>query len=509
MPLGGQVTIWAKDFDASSFDDCTPSDSLLYSFSGDSYQPSFTYTCDNVPAFGVELSVNIWVADNGTDDNCNGQISWNERNKDFCTTTIVITDNAGVCDTVGSILYEGDILTEHEKEVGIVQVLLQKDDQPVYAMTTSHDGHFALVVPQEAGVRYEVVPSRNDQHRNGVSTLDLVRIQKHLLGKELFDSPYQYIAADASNNKQVSAIDLVEIRKLILGIFSEFPSNQSWRFVDASGGVSGQSHPWPFEEVITIQNDGLSHSGMDFVAVKIGDVNNTVQANATQILPRDGRRVLKVKADAGNKAVIGETVNVTFTIPEALIGFQWTLETSGLEYVGIHSEDIAIGDENVGNLGDGLVTMSWHQSDLDKSSGMNEIKIVMQFKVLTEGNISDKLSLSGKITASEAYTVSEEILDVKLDKNSVEGGLDFALYQNEPNPWTGVTMIRFDLPENGMVKLTLFDVTGKMIKVIEKPFKAGSHSISLNKKEITAQGVIYYRLDSGNYSATKKMIRIE
>ena len=36
----------------------------------------------------VELSVNIWVADNGTDDNCNGQISWEERNKDYCTTTI-------------------------------------------------------------------------------------------------------------------------------------------------------------------------------------------------------------------------------------------------------------------------------------------------------------------------------------------------------------------------------------------------------------------------------------
>ena len=72
MPVGGQVTVWAKDFNASSFDDCTPSDELLYSFSGDTYTPSFTYTCDNVPAFGVELSTQIWVADGGTDDNCNG-----------------------------------------------------------------------------------------------------------------------------------------------------------------------------------------------------------------------------------------------------------------------------------------------------------------------------------------------------------------------------------------------------------------------------------------------------
>ena len=44
MPIGGQVTIWAKDFNASSFDDCTPEADLLYSFSGDSYhQASHTH----------------------------------------------------------------------------------------------------------------------------------------------------------------------------------------------------------------------------------------------------------------------------------------------------------------------------------------------------------------------------------------------------------------------------------------------------------------------------------
>ena len=69
-------------------------------------------------------------------------------------------------------------------------------------------------------------------HRNGVSTLDLVRIQKHLLGIEALSSPYDLIAADANNSESVSAIDLVELRKLILGIYTELPANQSWRFVD-------------------------------------------------------------------------------------------------------------------------------------------------------------------------------------------------------------------------------------------------------------------------------------
>ncbi|MEO6132136.1 MAG: T9SS type A sorting domain-containing protein [Saprospiraceae bacterium] len=509
MPIGGQVTIWAKDFNASSFDDCTPEAELLYSFSGDVYQPSFTYTCDNVPAFGVELSVNIWVADGGTDDNCNGQISWTERNKDFCQTTIVITDNANVCDTSGSILYEGQILTDHNEPVGGVNVSLNSNTETIYQMTTTANGQYALIVPQIDGRRYVVIPKRSDDARNGVSTLDLVRIQKHLLGIEPFVSPYQYIAADANNSQQVSAIDLLEIRKLILGIYSEYPNNDSWRFIDKGYIIPDPTNPWPFEETINLQYDGISHSGLDFMGVKIGDVNNTVKANALQILPRGSHRLLHVMEAGDSKAESGKVVNVSFIIPEVLQGFQWTLETKGLEYLGINSDDIAISNSNVGVLDDGVVTMSWNSESGKNSVDKKTITIVLQFMATQSGEVKDMIKLSGKVTEAEAYTFDNEILDVKLEYKPVPEQNEFALYQNEPNPWTGITSINFNLPEAGHVKLSLFDVTGKQIKVIEGEFASGSQSILLNKKDISTHGVLYYRLDSGNYSATKKMIRLE
>jgi hypothetical protein len=59
------------------------------------------------------------------------------------------------------------------------------------------------------------------------------------------------------------------------------------------------------------------------------------------------------------------------------------------------------------------------------------------------------------------------------------------------------------------VKLSLFDLTGQLIKVMEGEYKAGKQSIVIQKKDVPGQGVLYYRLDSGNYSATKKMIRID
>ncbi|MDX1407517.1 MAG: hypothetical protein R3330_05270, partial [Saprospiraceae bacterium] len=103
MPSSGEVTIWATDFNASSFDDCTAADDLLYSFSGTSYQPSMTFDCAAIEENGSpSFIIEIWAADEGNDQDCNGTISWNERNKDFCTTFIIVDDNENVCPGDGS-----------------------------------------------------------------------------------------------------------------------------------------------------------------------------------------------------------------------------------------------------------------------------------------------------------------------------------------------------------------------------------------------------------------------
>ena len=134
---------------------------------------------------------------------------------------------------------------------------------------------------------------------------------------------------------------------------------------------------------------------------------------------------------------------------------------------------------------------------------------MLQFHATQSGEISDMIKLSSRVTEAEAYTFENEILDVKLDNRDLSSQTEFALFQNEPNPWTGMTTISFTLPESGLVKLTLFDMSGKMVKVIEGEFNSGHQSIQLSKKDITAHGVLYYRLDMGNYSATKKMIRLD
>lgn len=126
---------------------------------------------------------------------------------------------------------------------------------PTYITGDNGNYSFQHSIQGEATISAE----RNDFHKNGVSTLDLVKIQKHLLGIDTLVSPYQIVAADANNSQHVSAIDLIELRKLILGIYTELPANQSWRFVPAvyvfqhpSDPWYDIAHPWTLREKITI-----------------------------------------------------------------------------------------------------------------------------------------------------------------------------------------------------------------------------------------------------------------
>jgi len=103
---------------------------------------------------------------------------------------------------------------------------------PEYPQTSMTDatGYFEFA-DNAMNANYQLAGSKDVDYLNGVSTLDLVKIQRHILGLEELDSPYKLIAADVNADDQVKASDLTELRKLILGVIDDLPTNESWRFV--------------------------------------------------------------------------------------------------------------------------------------------------------------------------------------------------------------------------------------------------------------------------------------
>ncbi|MBT8384053.1 MAG: T9SS type A sorting domain-containing protein, partial [Ignavibacteria bacterium] len=82
----------------------------------------------------------------------------------------------------------------------------------------------------------------------------------------------------------------------------------------------------------------------------------------------------------------------------------------------------------------------------------------------------------------------------------------YSLLQNYPNPFNPSTTIEFTLPAEGNVKLVLFDAVGKEVDVIAaNDFSAGNHSINYNASNLPS-GVYFYRIESGSFIQSKKMI---
>lgn len=138
---------------------------------------------------------------------------------------------------------------------------------------TDGNGEYLFSVPE--GDTYTIDPDSDQNPLNGVTTYDVVLISKHILGELPFTSPYQIIAADADCDNSVVLTDTVEIRKLILGIYNEFPCAGSYRFVPADYVFPDPQNPFPFPETITVENLSGNVTDQDFIGVKIGDVNGS------------------------------------------------------------------------------------------------------------------------------------------------------------------------------------------------------------------------------------------
>ena len=92
---------------------------------------------------------------------------------------------------------------------------------------------------------------------------------------------------------------------------------------------------------------------------------------------------------------------------------------------------------------------------------------------------------------------------------SFEKILHFELNQNYPNPFNPETTIRFQIPQSGNVSLNVYDVLGRKIATLVDEYKlAGKYEVIFNGKEL-ASGVYFYRLQSGNFIAEKKIVLIE
>ena len=114
---------------------------------------------------------------------------------------------------------------------------------------------------------------------------------------------------------------------------------------------------------------------------------------------------------------------------------------------------------------------------------------------------------TGVTLGSEMY-IDDLLLsmDVVSDVEDEIQPLTFQLKQNYPNPFNPTTQIKFSIKESGLVSLKVFDILGtEVATLVNNEYPVGSYTVDFNAAGL-ASGIYFYKIQSGNFVETKKMI---
>ena len=179
------------------------------------------------------------------------------------------------------------------------------------------------------------------------------------------------------------------------------------------------------------------------------------------------------------------------------VGLKFVIPTSG-----------SLGEIKVANT----VTNAWEELTFDFSShiGLPEAISIDQIVVFPDFN------LGGRTQDNIIYfdNISFYSNSVGVDNRNETFPHGFALEQNFPNPFNPSTTIRYELPEDGLVNITIYDITGRHISTLVSSHQnAGYKSIQWNATnnhgEPVSAGVYLYKIQAGEFLQTKKMVLLK
>ena len=513
----GWVTVWATDFNCK-ITDCNDTEfiqTLAFPSRGigqiaPPVDTSFgwTFNCNDlldangIPVNGLEKVGDLWVRDAS-------------GNWDYVRVTVNLQDNMNICNPSLPSRMNANISGIIRNEIGesVEDVTVKIGGYQMPDLVTKADGNYQFIELPMHG-NYTITPEKDINPMNGVSTYDLVLISKHILGISSLDSPYKQIAADINRSGTITAYDMVQLRQLILNIKTEFANNTSWRFIDAAYQFATKhAEAEPFVETVNV-GDLSADTEAHFVAVKVGDVSGNAASKRTlwNSEARNTNGTLNFQTDEVAFEQ-GETFEAMFGLSDLFVvdGYQFTLnlDPEMVEIVAVNEGIAKANNFGMMLMQRGQLTTSWNRGgELSATTDARMFSLTLRAK--TSGNLSEAIQLTSELTVAEAYNTAGELLDVDLKfVGQKEVASTFALHNNKPNPFKERTTISFELPEASDAKLTIFDISGRVMTTINQAFAKGYHEVQIEKSLLEGSGIYFYQLETATHTAKKKMILIE
>jgi len=502
LDVNGNAFVTANMVDYGSFDNCTVAGNLQLSVS-----PA-TFDCEAIGLQNVVLTV--------TDE---------KGNSASCNTVVDVQDNLGIC-SMTTYEISGQILTQFGGSMPNVEVQIISSDTIV--VDTDSNGSYSYDHAFEH-YSYVVKPVRDTNYVNGVSSFDLILIRKHILDVQHLDSPYKVLAADVNRSGSITTFDMLLLKKLILQIDSVLSNNNSWRFVDANYVFPNPENPfqYTFPESKFIESITANASAVDFIGVKIGDINGN--ASAGGLVDEGGEKSERddlIFNFENQKFSEGDEIVVPFEArtPEDLLAFQYTIgfDKDQLELVEVIGGDdlkestVTENDFGFTFANQGSLTTAWLNLNEDKLEADTRF-FELKFKAKEEGQLKNSLSINSRYTNAEAFSGNDIIKEwnvlarfedvVEPATNEVSQN---KLHQNYPNPFKTQTTLAFELGKATDISVLIYDANGNQVEAISGFYEKGLHKIALDRTRIQSMGMYYYHLViPGEVLLSRKMVVVE
>lgn len=486
------TSVTAEMFNFDSYDNCTPDADLQFFIRraepGSTTPPTttqLTFDCADVGGHLIEM----WVVDAA-------------GNADYCITQLFVQDNMNLCTQQPQVASVAGEINNEEGEMVDEVVVYMQSTSPAFPSFTATGGSFAFPgLP--IGLGYDVIPEKDVDPLNGITTYDLVLIKRHILGMDTLDTPYKIIAADANGSNSVTTADVVVLTRLVTGMITDLPDVPAWRFVPQDYAFADPLNPFAeaFPELIEIPNLSSDWLDADFVAIKVGDVNNSAIPNA--LVASEDRSFGSVSLRAGWEPFgTGEThvlMPLYLADIESLSALQFSLQfdPEALTYVDVHPGQIRLLPQQVNRTlaGEGAISLAWYDVDAIAVKP-DEPLCYIEWRLHAPAVSAARVQLAAHPTQGAVYDAAgREYVPVWGGIEAHEAVPDLRL-EVLGNPVSEAITYQYHLPAAGKVVAFLRTFDGRTVRREEAQRAAGIHRHRLSLPPTLGSGVYVLVLET-------------
>lgn len=513
--LGAMATVKALDFiEKPDLDDCTGTplqygvrlhdgedfdqqqifgeDDPRFTSIFDSLMTEITFTCRDWNLIGGGPVRLVFIEVYAVDE---------AGNADYCSIPIFLNENNAACSgqrPTSTFSVRGGVFTGTDAPIEAVEVKVSGERTAV--SLTDQNGGFVFE-GLAGGQDYTFSPVKEDDWTNGISTFDLVLIQKHILNVQTFDSPLQWLAADLNHNGAVSVSDLILLRRIILGKADEESLGAAWLFfpeahlLPESGAINSDSLPAAYS-INNLDTDSLY---LAFTGIKMGDINGTAKTASTEV--RHSPKPVALLLEPAGEAPDGNSQSWAVRLEDQseIEGVQFDLQanapiswTPGLA----GSEDIQFDPEQ------GSLRLSWVRPGGLKPS--SEPLFYLHEKLAGKVRAEKPFDLANKAFGAEVY---QDGIIYPLELAFEVPAQETSLFRVFPNPFEATLNLQLNLENGQAVDLQLVDLQGRLLRQYDWNLGPGAHRLELSNTQNLVPGVYFLKVYGEGFNKTIRIVK--